>query len=48
MKCITMHGSPHIRRVTNEKAQMLVNNDIACYCSKEEWKKQVRPIKEVK
>jgi len=45
MKCILMHGSPKIHRVSDSVALTLVSAGKATYTNKEAWKLQVRPSK---
>lgn len=43
MKCVKKHGK--IKRVNDEVAEELVNDKGWEYCSKSEWKKEVRDKK---
>lgn len=46
MKCIKKHGE--IKRLKNDVAEELVSNEGWNYCSKSEWKKEVRDKKSSK
>lgn len=44
MKCIRMKDTREIKRVPNDVAHLAVNTGAATYCSKKEWKEEVRDL----